>query len=110
INLNLILIFGFSFILIGIFIKLGIAPFHFWTPDIYEGASNILNLILLTLPKIILISLLIKFFFSTILYFSFNTTVFIYLLILCSFYFGTFGAIHQIKIKKFFNFSGISNL
>src|SRR5690606_21233717 len=49
INLNLTLIFGFSFILIGIFIKLGIAPFHFWTPDIYEGASNILNLILLTL-------------------------------------------------------------
>jgi len=108
-NLNLTLILGFSLILIGIFIKLGAAPFHFWTPDIYEGASNIVNLILLTLPKIILTSLLIKIIFSTVIYFSFNITILMYILILCSFYFGTFGAIHQIKIKKFFNFSGISN-
>src|SRR5699024_6390099 len=73
-NYNLTLVFGFSFILIGIFIKLGSAPFHFWTPDIYEGASTIINLILLTLPKIILLCLLIKLFFSTFLFLSFTTT------------------------------------
>ena len=98
------------FIMIGIFIKLGAAPFHFWSPDIYEGASNLVNLILLIIPKIILIGLLFKLFCSTFLYFSYINTILVYLIIFSSFYFGTFGAINQIKIKKFLTFSGISNL
>lgn len=106
---NFTLILGFSFVLIGLLIKLGAAPFHFWTPDIYEGATNFVNLILLTLPKIILICLLVKLVCFTFLAFSSITTIVIYILILCAFYFGTFGAIHQIKVKKFLTYSGISN-
>lgn len=107
---NYPLILGIIFVLIGIFIKLGAAPFHFWTPDIYEGASNIINIILLTLPKIILICLLFKLMCSTFLFFSFTNTILAYIIILSSFYFGTFGAINQIKIKKFLTYSGISNI
>jgi NADH-quinone oxidoreductase subunit N len=107
---NLPLILGVVLILIGIFVKLGVAPFHFWTPDIYEGTSNIVNLILLTLPKIILICLLLKLIFSTFIFFSYTTIFLAYVIIFSSFYFGTFGAIHQIKIKKFLTYSGISNL
>lgn len=107
---NLTIILSIIFIIIGIFIKLGAAPFHFWSPDVYEGAANIINIILLTLPKIILIGLLFKLFCSTFIFFSFANTILVYLVIFSSFYFGTFGAIHQIKIKKFLTFSGISNI
>lgn len=107
---NFPIILSIIFIIVGIFIKLGAAPFHFWSPDVYEGAANIVNIILLTLPKIILIGLLFKLFCSTFLYFSFINTILVYLVIFSSFFFGTFGAIHQIKIKKFLTFSGISNL
>lgn len=109
-NTTMISILGYSIMLLGIIIKLGAAPFHFWTPDIYEGAPNIINLILLTLPKIILIVLLLKLTCSTFIAFSSITTIIIYILIFTAFYFGTFGAIHQIKIKKFLTYSGISNL
>lgn len=40
--------------------KLGIAPFHFWVPQIYGGVSNFILLILLILPKLVLFFLFIK--------------------------------------------------
>jgi NADH-quinone oxidoreductase subunit N len=36
---NLILILGALFIFIGIAFKLAAVPFHFWCPDVFEGAS-----------------------------------------------------------------------
>lgn len=107
---NYTLTFGFALVLIGIFVKLGAAPFHFWTPDIYEGSPNIITLILLTIPKLILIGLLLKLVFEVFFFFTNISALFMYILIFCSFYFGTFGAIYQIKIKKFLTYSGISNL
>ena len=44
-------IFSLVFFLCGFFIKLGLAPFHFWVPQIYSGVPNIITLVLLTLPK-----------------------------------------------------------
>merc|ERR1712194_8798 len=38
-NLNFVSI-GFFFICVSLFIKLSIAPFHFWSLDVYEGSPN----------------------------------------------------------------------
>ena len=34
-----------GFLFCGLFIKLGIAPFHFWVPLVYTGAPNFVTLI-----------------------------------------------------------------
>ncbi|MEF3280798.1 MAG: NADH-quinone oxidoreductase subunit L [Elusimicrobiota bacterium] len=39
-NINFLSIIAFSLIIIGFLIKSGIAPFHFWTPDVYQGAFS----------------------------------------------------------------------
>lgn len=31
------ILFGFILITISLFIKIGVAPFQFWVPDVYEG-------------------------------------------------------------------------
>ncbi|MFL5341556.1 MAG: NADH-quinone oxidoreductase subunit N [Gemmataceae bacterium] len=36
---NVSLILGFVFLLIGLAFKLSAVPFHFWCPDVFEGAS-----------------------------------------------------------------------
>src|SRR5260370_31056779 len=36
---SLVLILGALFIFIGIAFKLAAVPFHFWCPDVFEGAS-----------------------------------------------------------------------
>lgn len=35
-----ILLLGMLLILIGILFKMAVAPFHFWTPDVYEGSPT----------------------------------------------------------------------
>ena len=44
--------------LTGFFFKLSLFPFHFWAPDIYEGASNNTTTFIATIPKIAAAALL----------------------------------------------------
>ena len=52
--------FGLILILSGLAFKLSAAPFHMWTPDVYEGAPSSVTTILITLPKIVVLVALIK--------------------------------------------------
>jgi NADH-quinone oxidoreductase subunit N len=38
-GIDLVLLLGILFVLIGIAFKLAAVPFHFWCPDVFEGAS-----------------------------------------------------------------------
>lgn len=37
---NHLFIFGFAFVVLGFCFKVSIAPFHAWTPDVYQGAPT----------------------------------------------------------------------
>jgi len=50
-NLNFVSI-GFFFICVSLFIKLSIAPFHFWSLDVYEGSPNTTTFFLQSSPKL----------------------------------------------------------
>lgn len=97
------------FIFFGLFFKLGIAPFHFWIPGIYENAPTLITLIFLILPKFIFFCLFIKFFYF--IFYSFNNIIMLLFgsCIILSFFFGSLGAINQFKIKKFMAYSAITN-
>ncbi|MCL2881823.1 MAG: NADH-quinone oxidoreductase subunit N [Coriobacteriia bacterium] len=45
-------IIAMLFLLIGIFAKMSVAPFHFWAPDAYEGAEPWVVAFAATVPKI----------------------------------------------------------
>lgn len=96
--------------MIGFLFKLGVAPFHIWVPEIYDGAPNLVTLVLLTLPKITFIIFLIKIIY--IYFINFNTFIgqIIFYCIIFSFLFGTLGAIYQIKLKRFIAYSAIANM
>lgn len=49
---NLGLIFGLSFIIVGIAFKFGAVPFHMWVPDVYHGAPTPVTLFIGSAPKI----------------------------------------------------------
>jgi NADH-quinone oxidoreductase subunit N len=38
------LLFGLSFVIVGLAFKLGTAPFHMWLPDVYQGAPTSVTL------------------------------------------------------------------
>ncbi len=37
---NHLFLFGFAFVVLGFCFKVSIAPFHAWTPDVYQGAAT----------------------------------------------------------------------
>jgi NADH-quinone oxidoreductase subunit N len=42
---------GISLLLIGLLFKVSVAPFHFWTPDVYDGAPSIFTAFMSTVVK-----------------------------------------------------------
>ncbi|MCC6207221.1 MAG: NADH-quinone oxidoreductase subunit NuoN [Gammaproteobacteria bacterium] len=47
-----VLLFGMTFVVVGLAFKLGAVPFHMWIPDVYHGAPTAVTLFIGTAPKI----------------------------------------------------------
>jgi len=50
-NLPPMVLIGLLFILIGVAFKVAAAPFHFWSPDVYEGAPTLVTVFMATVVK-----------------------------------------------------------
>lgn len=49
---RVVLAFGLVFVVAGLGFKLGVAPFHMWVPDIYQGAPSAVTLFIGSAPKL----------------------------------------------------------
>lgn len=52
---------GLVLVLVGIALKLGLAPFHMWVPDVYQGAPTPITAYLATVSKAAVVALLLRF-------------------------------------------------
>jgi NADH-quinone oxidoreductase subunit N len=55
-----VVILGLLLTLSGFFFKLAVFPFHFWAPDVYQGAANQVTAYIATASKVAAIALLIR--------------------------------------------------
>ena len=102
--------FGLILILSGLAFKLSAAPFHMWTPDVYEGAPSSVTTILITLPKIVVLVALINLLNKPFLYFeNLWQQIFITITIL-SIAIGSIAALRQDNIKRLFAYGTIANI
>ncbi len=60
-----IIIIAMFMILVGLLFKLAIAPFHMWTPDVYEGAPTIVTGFMSVAVKASMFALTLKIFYYT---------------------------------------------
>jgi NADH-quinone oxidoreductase subunit N len=51
---------GLLLVLAGFFFKLAVFPFHFWAPDVYQGAANQVTTYIATASKVAAVALLIR--------------------------------------------------
>ncbi|TAL16107.1 NADH-quinone oxidoreductase subunit N [bacterium] len=89
------------------FFKLAVFPFHQWTPDVYEGASNETTAIIATLPKVGAVAVLIR--LTGLAGSGSNFTVFLAILSALSMTYGNLAALAQTDIKRLLAFSSISH-
>ncbi len=101
-------IVGLALTLCGFYYKLAIFPFHFWTPDVYQGASNETAGLVASLPKVGGIAVLVRF---VSLATPDNRTVALLLAILAmsSMFYGNLVALLQKDFKRLLGFSGIAH-
>lgn len=101
-------IVAMAFILAGFFYKLAIFPFHFWVPDVYEGATNETTSFIATVPKLAAVALLLRF----ITMMDEGGNMIINVLMVCSIlsmFYGNLSALVQKDIKRMLGFSGIAH-
>ncbi len=99
---------GLAMTLAGLYYKLAVFPFHFWTPDVYQGASNETASLIASLPKIGGVAVLVRF---VSLADPNNHTVALLLAILAgaSMFYGNLIALLQKDFKRMLGFSGIAH-
>jgi NADH-quinone oxidoreductase subunit N len=103
-----IAIAGLGMMFAGLFYKLAVFPFHFWTPDVYEGASNQTTSLIASLPKVGAVAVLVRF---VSLATPENKTIGLLLacLAVASMFYGNLIALQQKDLKRLFGFSAIAH-
>lgn len=64
-DINMTVLSGIVLILSGLAFKLSLAPFHLWTPDVYEGAPAPIAAFIATVSKSAVFVLLLRYFISS---------------------------------------------
>jgi NADH-quinone oxidoreductase subunit N len=101
---------GVIFVLSGLAFKISAAPFHMWTPDVYEGAPTPVTAFFASAPKVAATALMVR---VVITAFGNQITAWQQIIIvvaLMSIIIGAVGAIGQQNLKRLLAYSSINNI
>jgi NADH-quinone oxidoreductase subunit N len=108
-NLDPMFVAGLMLIIVGLCFKIGAAPFHFWTPDVYEGSPTLITSFMSTVVKTAGFAAFLRLFsicFNTIS----DTWVPVLLVItIITLFVGNITALYQQSFKRMLAFSSISH-
>ena len=109
-DISLGLLFGLVFMASGLAFKVSAAPFHMWTPDVYEGSPTPVTAFFATAPKVAAMGL-----FARVVHDAFGGVVadwqqIIALLAVASMFLGAIAAIGQTDIKRLMAYSSIAHM
>ena len=105
-----LLVFAIIMILSAMAFKISIAPFHMWTPDVYEGAPTSITAFFAVVPKIAAFAVLMRILFIAFYEISFIWQQILIVMSILSIFVGAFGALLQTSIKRLMAYSTISNV
>jgi NADH-quinone oxidoreductase subunit N len=101
-------IIGLAMTFCGLFYKLAVFPFHFWTPDVYQGASNETTTLIASLPKLGAVAVLVRL-VSMVPGDSQILALLMTILAIGSMFYGNLIALVQKGFKRLLGFSGIAH-
>ncbi|MBO9558102.1 MAG: NADH-quinone oxidoreductase subunit NuoN [Caulobacter sp.] len=104
------LLFGLVFLLCGLAFKVSAAPFHMWTPDVYEGAPTPVVGFFAAAPKLAAMMM-----FARVLGDAFPDSVaqwrqILVVTALLSVFVGAFAGLAQSNLKRLWAYSSIANV
>lgn len=104
------LLFGLVLMLCALGFKMSAAPFHMWTPDVYEGAPTPVTAFFAAAPKIAAVALMARVLYDPFAAIESQWSQVVIALSAISMVWGSFGALMQTSLKRLMAYSSIANM
>ncbi|NNE58132.1 MAG: NADH-quinone oxidoreductase subunit NuoN [Hellea sp.] len=101
---------GLVFLLCGLGFKISAAPFHMWTPDVYEGAPTPVTGFFAAAPKFAAMALITRLVMGPFGEITDQWQQVIIVFAVMSMFIGAIGALRQTNIKRLMAYSSIANM
>lgn len=110
-NVGLLAYIAIALMFVGIGFKIAAAPFHVWTPDVYEGAPAPIVGLMSTGPKAAAFAVLLRILFAAASADAFHTAWFwlVWISAALSMTLGNIGALVQNNVKRMLAYSSIAH-
>lgn len=103
-------VIGMVFMICGIAFKISAAPFHMWTPDVYEGSPTPVTALFAIAPKVAAMALMMRLTYGAFGSIAVEWSQVLVALSIASMVIGAFGAIMQTDIKRMMAYSSIAHM
>lgn len=100
---------GVGMILIGLGFKVSAAPFHVWTPDVYEGAPSPIVGLMSTAPKVAAFAVLLRLVYVAYPSLYTHWHPLLWWMAVLSMTIGNLGALRQRNVKRMLAYSAIAH-
>ena len=109
-EISLGLLIGLVFLATGLAFKVSAAPFHMWTPDVYEGAPTPVTAFFATAPKVAAMILFTRVAYGAFGEIKSDWQQIVSFLAVASMFIGSIAAIGQKDIKRMMAYSSIGHM
>jgi NADH-quinone oxidoreductase subunit N len=103
-------VIGIVFLIAGMAFKISAAPFHMWTPDVYEGSPTIVTAFFAVAPKLAAMALFLRVSYGMLGTTTDSWQQVVVAIALASMTVGALGAIMQTDIKRLMAYSSIAHM
>jgi NADH-quinone oxidoreductase subunit N len=104
-----LLVFGLAMIIAGLGFKASAAPFHMWTPDVYEGSPTPVTAFMAAATKTVALVVALRVLVTAFPHDARLWTVAVAVIAVCSLVVGNFAALVQRTVKRMLAYSSISH-
>jgi NADH-quinone oxidoreductase subunit N len=103
-----LLLTGIAFVIVGFAFKASVAPFHQWTPDVYEGAPTPITGFMATATKAAALGIFLRFFDVAVISAQNTWAPLIAAIAAITIIVGNVGALGQSSLKRLLGYSGVA--
>lgn len=104
-----LVVLAFALMMVGVLFKVSAAPFHVWTPDVYEGAPTPVVALMSTAPKVAAFALLIRLLYGAFPLLHSLWMPLLWAVAILSMTVGNLAALRQTNAKRMLAYSSIAH-
>ena len=106
---QIFLLIGMTFLAIGLLFKVGAAPFHAWTPDVYQGAPTPITAFMAAATKVAAFGAILRIFYVVLGNANWNWRPMFNVIAILTMVVGSIVAIAQRDVKRMLAYSSIAH-